>query len=44
MAAVLGVPSADIERVCNGVECVVVPASYNTENEIVFTGSLNSVE
>lgn len=44
MAAVLGVPSSDIERVCNAIDDVVVPANYNTENELVISGTLNGVE
>lgn len=44
MAAVLGLDDAMIEQACAAVEEVVVPANYNTNGQLVISGSVKGVE
>ena len=44
MAAVLGLDDAMIEEACAAIEEVVVPANYNTNGQLVISGSLEGVE
>lgn len=44
MAAVLAMEAADVERICQEVEEVVVPANYNSTGQIVISGSVPGVE
>jgi [acyl-carrier-protein] S-malonyltransferase len=44
MAAVLGLEDAVVERICESIEEVVVPANYNCPGQLVISGSLAGVE
>ena len=43
MAAVIGLPTEKVEEVCAGVEGVVVPANYNSEGQVVISGTKEAV-
>ncbi|SEQ07199.1 ACP S-malonyltransferase [Neolewinella agarilytica] len=44
MAAVLGLDDSIIEDACAAIEEVVVPANYNTNGQLVISGSVEGVE
>ena len=45
MAAVLGLPDEDIERICADITGeIVVPANYNCPGQVVISGSLAGIE
>lgn len=44
MAAVLGLTDEEIENACEAIEEVVVPANYNTNGQLVISGSVEGVE
>jgi len=44
MAAVIGIESKLVEQICENQKGVVVTANYNSPNQIVISGQLNSVE
>lgn len=44
MAAVLGLPDEEVERICGEVDEVVVPANYNSPGQVVISGTLAGVE
>jgi len=44
MAAVLGLEDDIIEEACAAIEEVVVPANYNTNGQLVISGSVEGVE
>jgi [acyl-carrier-protein] S-malonyltransferase len=44
MAAVLGLDDDIIENACAAIEEVVVPANYNTNGQLVISGSVEGVE
>jgi [acyl-carrier-protein] S-malonyltransferase len=44
MAAVLGLPDETVEKICNELPEVVVPANYNCPGQIVISGSIEGVE
>ena len=44
MAAVLGLDDEMIEEACAAIEEVVVPANYNTNGQLVISGSVEGVE
>lgn len=43
MAAVINLPDATIEEVCESVEGVVVAANYNCPGQLVISGAVNAV-
>ena len=43
MAAIIALPAAKVEAICEETEGVVVPANYNCEGQIVISGSLEAV-
>ena len=43
MAAVLGLDNATVNRICESINEIVVPANYNTIGQIVISGSLEGV-
>ena len=43
MAAILGLADDIIEKVCEEIEGVVVPANYNTPGQLVISGTLEAV-
>ena len=44
MAAVLGLEDEKTEEICAGIDDVVVPANYNTNGQIVISGSLSGID
>ena len=44
MAAVLGMENSEVERICSGIEDIVVPANYNAPGQLVISGTLRGVE
>lgn len=44
MAAVLGMEDADVERICEDVDGIVVPANYNCPGQLVISGSVEAVQ
>ena len=45
MAAIIGLPTEEVERICTLVpEGIVVPANYNAEGQIVISGEKDAVE
>ena len=44
MAAVLALPDAKIEEICDGIEEVVVPANYNCPGQVVISGSIEGID
>lgn len=45
LAAVIGVPTPEVERICSEVtEGLVVPANYNCEGQLVISGTKDAVE
>lgn len=43
MAAILGLDDEVVERVCAGIEEVVVPANYNCPGQLVISGSIDGI-
>lgn len=43
MAAIVGLPDAEVERVCAQVDDVVVPANYNCPGQLVISGSIDGI-
>lgn len=43
MAAILGLADEEIEKVCAGLEELVVPANYNCPGQLVISGSVEGV-
>lgn len=44
MAAVLGLADADVERICEAIDGVVVAANYNCPGQLVISGEVVAVE
>jgi len=44
MAAVLGLDDSVVERICNSIDGVVVPANYNCPGQLVISGEISAVE
>ena len=44
MAAVLGMEDESVEEICAGIDDVVVPANYNTNGQIVISGSISGID
>ncbi len=44
MAAVLGIEDEKVEEICAEIDAVVVPANYNTDGQIVISGSVNGID
>lgn len=43
MAAILGMEDEKVEEICAGIEEVVVPANYNTNGQLVISGSVEGI-
>lgn len=43
MAAILGLEDAQVEKVCNDTEGVVVPANYNCPGQLVISGAVDAI-
>ncbi len=44
MAAIIGLDDEVVEKVCDGIKNVVVPANYNSPGQLVISGSVSGVE
>lgn len=44
MAAVLGLPDETVEKICSEIDEIVVPANYNSQGQIVISGSNKGIE
>jgi len=44
MAAVLGLEDETVEKICAGIQAVVVPANYNSPGQIVISGSIEGID
>ena len=44
MAAILGLDDNVVEEVCSSIDAVVVPANYNTNGQIVISGSMEGID
>lgn len=44
MAAILALDDATAEKVCEGIDEIVVPANYNCPGQLVISGSIKGVE
>ena len=44
MAAILGLEDEVVEKVCQGISAVVVPANYNSPGQIVISGSVEGID
>ncbi len=44
MAAILGMEDADVEKITNDIDALVVPANYNTMGQLVISGSHEGIE
>lgn len=43
MAAIIGLPTSEVEQVCEGISGVV-PANYNCEGQVVISGTVEAVQ
>lgn len=44
MAAVIALPDATVEQICNDIEGTVVPANYNCPGQLVISGDIDAVD
>ncbi|HEX2394799.1 MAG TPA: ACP S-malonyltransferase [Bacteroidales bacterium] len=44
MAAIIGLDDEVVEKVCNGIDAIVVPANYNSPGQIVISGSIEGID
>lgn len=44
MAAILALPDDKVEKICAGIDEIVVPANYNCPGQIVISGSMKGIE
>jgi [acyl-carrier-protein] S-malonyltransferase len=44
MAAILGLEDEVVEKVCNNISAIVVPANYNSPGQIVISGSIEGID
>jgi [acyl-carrier-protein] S-malonyltransferase len=44
MAAILGLDDETVEKICSGIDGIVVPANYNCVGQLVISGSVEAVE
>jgi [acyl-carrier-protein] S-malonyltransferase len=44
MAAIIGLDDEIVEKICNEIEAVVVPANYNSPGQIVISGSIEGID
>ncbi|MCB2206912.1 MAG: ACP S-malonyltransferase [Bacteroidetes bacterium] len=44
MAAIIGLEDDVVEKICDGIKNVVVPANYNCPGQLVISGSVSGVE
>jgi [acyl-carrier-protein] S-malonyltransferase len=44
MAAIIGLEDEVVEKICDGINNIVVPANYNCPGQLVISGSISGVE
>ncbi|MCD4680053.1 MAG: ACP S-malonyltransferase [Bacteroidales bacterium] len=44
MAAIIGLDDESVEKVCEGINEIVVPANYNSPGQLVISGSVKGIE
>lgn len=44
MAAIIALPDEKVEKICNSIDDVVVPANYNCPGQIVISGSISGID
>ena len=44
MAAIIGLEDEQVENICNEIDDVVVPANYNTNGQLVISGSISGID
>lgn len=44
MAAIIGLDDEVVEKVCDGINAIVVPANYNSPGQIVISGSIEGID
>lgn len=44
MAAIIGLEDTVVEKICNEIQEIVVPANYNSPGQIVISGSIKGIE
>ncbi len=44
MAAIIGLPDEEVEKVCESINEVVIPANYNTKGQLVISGSIAGID
>lgn len=44
MAAIIGLEDEKVEEVCNSIDDIVVPANYNTNGQLVISGSISGID
>jgi len=44
MAAIIGLDDEIVEKICNEIEAVVVPANYTSPGQIVISGSIEGID
>lgn len=44
MAAIIGLEDEIVEKICAGIQAVVVPANYNSPGQIVISGSIEGID
>ncbi len=44
MAAIIGMEDEQVEDICNQIDDIVVPANYNTNGQLVISGSISGID
>ncbi|MDT8308464.1 MAG: ACP S-malonyltransferase [Bacteroidales bacterium] len=44
MAAIIGLDDSKVEEICNTIDDIVVPANYNSDGQLVISGSVKGIE
>ena len=44
MAAIIGLDDSVVEQVCSEIDDIVVPANYNTNGQLVISGSISGID
>ena len=44
MAAIIGLEDEKVEEICNAIDDIVVPANYNTNGQLVISGSISGID
>lgn len=44
MAAIIGMSNEEVEKICSGIDELVIPANYNTTGQVVISGTEAGIE